>query len=386
MSSESLDEYRKVNTIIERDSTDATYKFALLRGAIEISREYSHFREEADDKVRYPLGLLIEKWILYYYPLVASEIFIPQKNGETFENSNNKQIQFRSRFSLVTTYYERNGGFSKFFSDYRRGQVPEDIHDAVLDLCRSLRTTITSMPMKHLGYSFAKSHYSVFEYTSPEIRFPGNEKISRESLIRYFGSYSISRDLDFVFQNFGGFISGENAVLFRWAQFCKNADKKSQVSFNDVLTTLTVLPVEERDTWNLIDYYLRRKEDGHPLTCIWSGKPIHGRNTLHIDHLLPFSIWKNNDLWNLFPSLSTVNSAKSDRIPSPDLLESRKEQIFGSWNCMSQLYPGQFTQEIRIDLLGQPWSDHWQDNAFRNLKEKCRYLIEDLGYEEWTYE
>jgi len=36
MPSESLDEYRKVNTIIERDSTDATYKFTLLRGAIEV--------------------------------------------------------------------------------------------------------------------------------------------------------------------------------------------------------------------------------------------------------------------------------------------------------------------------------------------------------------
>lgn len=101
MSSESLDEYRKVNTIIERDSTDATYKFALLRGAIEVSREYSHLREETADKVRYPLGLLIEKWIQYYYPLIASRTFIPQKNGEDVENSNNKQIQFRSRLNRV---------------------------------------------------------------------------------------------------------------------------------------------------------------------------------------------------------------------------------------------------------------------------------------------
>jgi hypothetical protein len=53
---------------------------------------------------------------------------------------------------------------------------------------------------------------------------------------------------------------------------------------------------------------------------------------------------------------------------------------------MNQLYPGQFAQEIRIGLLWQPWSNHWQLNAFRNLKEKCRHLIEDLGYEEWTYE
>ncbi len=31
-----LAEYRKINTIIERDSADAAYKYALLRGVIEV--------------------------------------------------------------------------------------------------------------------------------------------------------------------------------------------------------------------------------------------------------------------------------------------------------------------------------------------------------------
>jgi len=60
-----LDEYCNINSIIERDSTDATYKYALLRGTIEICEEYQHLGTEDGEKIWFPIGLLIEKWILY---------------------------------------------------------------------------------------------------------------------------------------------------------------------------------------------------------------------------------------------------------------------------------------------------------------------------------
>jgi len=37
-----LAQYRRINNIIERDSADATYKYALLRGVIEICQQASH--------------------------------------------------------------------------------------------------------------------------------------------------------------------------------------------------------------------------------------------------------------------------------------------------------------------------------------------------------
>jgi len=74
-----LAQFKQINAIIERDSKDATYKFALLRGAIEISQEYDHLQRDTGDRVEFPLGLLVEKWLLYYYPLIAGSDFIPQK-------------------------------------------------------------------------------------------------------------------------------------------------------------------------------------------------------------------------------------------------------------------------------------------------------------------
>lgn len=100
-----LDQFKSINTILTRDSKDATYKFALLRGAIEISQEYSHLKRDSGDRVSFPLGLLVEKWLLYYYPLIASHEFIPQKNGE--RETSHYQIAFGKSFDRVMDYFDK---------------------------------------------------------------------------------------------------------------------------------------------------------------------------------------------------------------------------------------------------------------------------------------
>ena len=58
--------------IIERDSKDATYKFALLRATIEIIQEHDNYKSVNEEGVSFPMGLLILKWIEYYYPFLAT--------------------------------------------------------------------------------------------------------------------------------------------------------------------------------------------------------------------------------------------------------------------------------------------------------------------------
>jgi hypothetical protein len=45
--------------IIERDSKDATYKYALLRGSIEIIQENDNYKRISGEMVSFPLGLLV---------------------------------------------------------------------------------------------------------------------------------------------------------------------------------------------------------------------------------------------------------------------------------------------------------------------------------------
>jgi len=42
--------------IIERDSKDATYKYALLRGTIELIQEHDQYKRVSGEEVSFPLG------------------------------------------------------------------------------------------------------------------------------------------------------------------------------------------------------------------------------------------------------------------------------------------------------------------------------------------
>jgi hypothetical protein len=383
-----LAEYQKINTIIARDSADATYKYALLRGVIEVCQQSSHLMEsdpDRADRVWFPLGLLVEKWLLYYYPIFAAPTFIPQKNGETEEQESGKSVSFRRHFLPVIEYYRERGGISVFYNDYFRGQIPAGVQPAFLALIRAIRSTITNMPMKHLGYSQAKEHYSVFDFDRPLPRLPGDRPIDRAYLIECAGRFSTSRDLCTVFSYFGSFISGEECLLKKWAAFTAEADKTKAVSEEWMLALLTTMPTTERAIADARGIYRSALDGEGGLHCVWSGRTIPSASEMHIDHLLPFSIWRNNDLWNLLPTLGSVNGKKSDRIPDPHFLKRRKEEIVGCWDLLHDRLPGRFEEEIRISLIGPraPWSD-WQDLALEHLAEKCTYLIEIRGYEAWA--
>ncbi|WP_128694039.1 HNH endonuclease domain-containing protein [Methanoculleus taiwanensis] len=379
-----LAEYRRINTIIERDSADATYKYALLRGVIEICQQSSHLREDDGDTVWFPLGLLVEKWLLYYYPIFAAARFIPQKNGETPDQDAGKVVSFRKHFMPIIVYYKERGGMSVFYNDYIRSSIPAEIQPAFISLVKEIRKTITQMPMNHLGYSQSKRPYSVFDYTRPLPRLPNDSPVDRPYLIEHAGRFSLSRDLCTIFEYFGSFISGEECLLKKWAAFTAAADKTRTVTEECMLSLLTAMPTTERAVADARSIYRSVFEEEGSLTCVWSGKAISSPDAMHIDHVLPFSVWKNNDLWNLLPTLASVNAKKRDRIPDRSRLESRRECIIEYWDLLHDRSPHQFEKEISVSLLGPyaSWTD-WQDQAFERMMHKCAYLIDIRGYEAW---
>jgi len=376
-----VNQFKKINAIIERDSKDATYKFALLRGAIEISQEYDHLKQESGNRIEFPLGLLVEKWLLYYYPLIASPVFIPQKNGER-ENSG-YGIAFRDSFSAVTQYYAERGGFSAFYNDYVNEHIPESISPDFRELVNNLKRTITTMPMKHLGRSVFQEDYSIFRYEGRQKRIPANTSLNQEMLVQNLGYFSFSKELYAVFQYFGSFISGEDSLLYKWAEFTKSASK-GEISVEFALEKLRTYPITERDVQVAKRFYEELFRRQGNLECVWSGEAIKTMNSIHIDHLIPFSIWKNNDLWNLMPVNAKVNSRKSDRIPSPEFIEERRDSLVQYWNLLMNTHPNMFQRGISLSLTGSPGSRaDLMDLAIERMKEKCEYLIEVRGYEAW---
>ncbi len=363
--------FYNISKIIERDSKTTTYKFALLRGVIDIIQDNSPYISFTENRVHFPTGLLIEKWILYYYPILESKTIIPQINGET-------NLAFENSFLKIISSYKGNNGFSAFYNDLKNKGIPKNLHSDFFELAKKLRDTITKMPMKYIGRSISNDYYSIFNFENGVLR-KGNSNIDIEFLIQNFGTFSIPTEYYEAFKILGSFINGQDSILFKWAEFSVNASRE-KLSIHKVLNEVLTSPITEREIKESKRIYKEILQKQGSVYCVWTGKKIVKYD---IDHLIPFSVWKNNDLWNLLPSNSTTNNHKRDKIPSPELIEKQKELILDYWEILNENQSQRFKKEIQVALLGNNAFNSWKETGIKQLQSSCDYLISKRGFEEW---
>ncbi len=334
-----LSNFKELNTIIRRDSKDTTYKFAPLKGVIEISQQYAHLKEETASEVIFPMSLLVEKWLLYYYPLIEGSQFFPQKNGELPDRG--RQIRFRADLRKITDYYHDKGGLSAFYEDYENGALPDEVRQDFLRLIKNVLHTITEMPMRHLGRSISIEEYSIFRFSRSNTP-PTKAKLDPVSLMSSLGRFSFRKQLFETFQYLGGFISGEDSLLCRWAKFTVDADRTGALTVESVLQRLRTFPETERIIARARNTYRNLFERMHCLECVWSGEKISELEDMNIDHVIPFTLRRNNDLWNLLPASRKTNQMKQDSVPSHNTIEARSGAIQHYWRALREDYPNEF--------------------------------------------
>jgi hypothetical protein len=359
---------KNINKIIERDNKTSTYKFALLRGVIDIIQSNSPFIKIEGERAILPMGLLIENWILYYYPILANKI--PQIYGK------NTQLQFETHLSEVIEFYAKKGGMSAFYRDIRSNGLA-DIQDFFTPLVKKMRKTIATMPMKYIGKSIYNEEYAIFKPNSDTRK---TTKIyDTHSLINYAGTFSIPLDYYEAFKLLGSFISGQNTLLFKWAEFSYEASGKS-IQKETVFEQMAEYAVVDRNITATKRIYSELLERQKKVFCVWTGKRT---SSIDIDHMLPFSVWKNNDLWNLLPAEKVINSEKSDKIPTPELIYRRQDIIFEYWDLLKSNYEFRFQKEIEFALIGNE-QKNWKETAIKQIQNNCEYLIESRGHTPWS--
>ena len=371
------DIYQNLLRILRYESKDTTYKFALLRGLIEISSESPHIKQEADF-VTAPFGLLVEKWVQYYWPIVEQDI--PQKHG----GEKTKPLAFRRIFKALTDVYSRRGGFAQFQHDYHNGRLSESDEAKYLELLQKLRQTIATMPMKHLGQSVFKGLYGIVKQpSSSKTSTPRVGQLTPGWVVQNFGNFELRRDYYEVFQKIGGLLLGTDAILYHWAEFTARIQKDpfTPEAFQKIFQTLTKTYQEDRQVKDAKICYLEAMRKG-PLLCAWCPTCLSAQ-TLDIDHVLPFSQTHNNNLWNLLPTCKKCNSAKSDGIPTPEFLKRRQDWILTCWQLEHSRYPEAFEQEVRYDLVGFEDPAFLTEVALQSLSKRCDFLIQERGYDPW---
>lgn len=363
--------FSNISKIIERDNKSTTYKFALLRGTIDLIQENSPFIEFKDDRVHFPMGLLIEKWMIYYYPIFDSIHRIPQINGVS-------NLAFETLLTKVVHFYKKRNRLSGFYNDLKRNGIPEEISPTVAALAQKLHGTLSKMPMYYIGRSLSQDYYSIFKPEIPK----STGKVSRmdsDFLVSNFGTFSIPKDYYDAFELLGSFIGGQDSILMKWAEFSVNASAK-ELPVEKVLGSLFQSPISERDSKASKDLFDKMLKDKGETACVWTGSKT---DKIEVDHIIPFAIWKNNDLWNLLPSLPKINNLKRDKIPTPRLIESQKSVILHYWELLNESFNTRFQKEIKISLLGNEDSNQWRSLAIQQMKDSCHFLIEKRGFDPW---
>lgn len=337
----------RIESVLNRDRKVATYKLALLRGLCDLSNgDDKLFNWASPGEVGIPLELLVERWLFYYWPVAASERFIPQIQAE----STSKPLKFRASLTELIHFYKPLGGLDVFAIDYRAGKLPSAAQTMLSKTWADIRSAIIGGPVKY------SEQGTMFRYDS--------------KLKNVFCDASLWQEFCLV----GYWI--RDALVLRWAELTIRF--ASNLSVGEVLDCLLIMPVIEREVAIARTCYISKL----PMNCVWTEQRINNSQQLAVDHVLPFSLWHNNFLWNLLPAHSTVNGHKSDKIPSVSLLNKRRDEIIFNWLQLSKHAPVIFDFEIGR-TLGNAAQQNWEEPLFNHLKRSCEYGIHIRGGDAW---
>ena len=343
----------RIESIINTDKKTATYKLALLRACCDIAqRESGRVAWHPDGRARLPMESLVERWTEYYWPIMASSRFVAQNQGEAPDCA--KPVSFRRSLTGLVDHYRSQGGYSAFTEDLRSS----DLEITEKQLWSPTRTAIRNAIIKGPVY-YAKGAADgsrPFEYDKQS------------------GSVLLSADLWREFSLLGHWI--RDSLLLRWAE---ETDRMSNgdIPVGDALALLLSDLQPERDQNRVRSAFLEIPG----LECVWSGKSLKPK-TLHIDHAIPFSLWRDNSLWNLLPADEKVNSSKSDKLPTLGLLRRRRDNIIGSWRTTNFGSPVRFANEAST-LLGRTPGTDWEQPLFQALMEAVEVTATRRGIERW---
>lgn len=345
-----------VESILNRDKKDATYKLALFRALAEIAQTQSHLAAYTPEgKVKIPLTTIAEKWILYYWPIFESELFIPQRTSES--PSGRMGVAIRKPLDVLIQHFQGAGGLTGFYSDWKSGRLEGDAERFFNRALRQFQSTIHTMPAKHAG----GGHYDVFQYD------PLDKSLTMD--------VALWRELCLM----GGWI--RDATILRWAEQTEIFAKGS-VRASLVIDRLLLAPDQGRNVTEAQKFFSSRSSR----PCVWSQRELNGIG-FAVDHAMPFSYWRNNDLWNLFPTSPQINAQKSDKLPTYRQLHGSRDIIIDYWRGLNDAMGARFEREAQTLIGREPFRHgNWETLLFSRFVEAFELTANQRGAERWQWE
>lgn len=348
----------QIESILNRDRKEATYKLALIRALAEIATQEARTAVwSGAGTVGVPVRRIAERWLLYYWPVLAHPNKIPQSRAEA---AGGKPLKFRSALSALIKPFEQQGahaGLTAWHLARTADQLDATAHAQLDKALRSIAETIRSGPVTFSGSGLGSGPVFSYNVASRLVIMP--TELWRE------------------FSLLGHWIA--DAVVVRWAALTQQIAHRQDIDAGDVLPLLLAKPEAARSTQLARTAYL----DAGVSSCTWSQRPLRG--TFAVDHAIPFALWGNNDLWNLVPADPRVNLSKSDKLPAAELLESSKPRIVTSWEVLRDRLPEAFDRQAQA-LSGEPLvkTGAWKEKLFSRFREAVEFTALQRGVERWS--
>lgn len=345
----------RVQSILAQDRKVATYKLALIRALCEIARTESHLVRWEGEVVRVPLWSIAVRWLTYYWPLLTAPRFVAQIRGET--EASRKPIKFRAALRQVAETATRGG-----LPEILRGL--EEDPGRFADLIGTIAHAVREGPVRYAGSGASP----VFRYEKPSrAEAHAGERTA-------LGWVVVPETVWLDLTRFDHWIV--DSVMLRWAHLTVAMNPAFTVG--DALHLLGDSLQSPRDTGEVTGLLLGALTS---LRCVWTGQTLGAR--WDVDHAIPYSVWGNNDLWNLLPAHPAVNNRKSDRLPSPRLIVARAAEVGEYWRLYREARGERFSLQIERALGCDPRRPGWEGAGVAGLVETVQKLAMTRGLPFW---
>ncbi len=357
-----------IRNIVVNDAKASTYKVGLLRTLLRIAEGHpGAVLEQTEHQVSLPMGLVALYWLKLYKPLL--------------DHYDIQQSSSRSGLGFV-----KANGWDKIRSinsnDFYIGACYLDTTTAQ-DIYRTLKdiaSVIKNMPARYITLPGTKNE--VFHVELERTQKPSGPLVLDHSFLTSLGRFYVPRDIWDALARFSIWI--EPALVNEWSQLMASyQSNQTRFSATDYLQALSWEHPER--TTSRVRKRVEQVLQSDSVQCCWSGRAIQ-RSGYAIDHAFPFARWPNNDLWNLLPTKPTINSAKSDKLPSTQTLRHAKELILHWWRQgWGEAQQDEFFTQANFALPNlSPKNRNFDDvfEAFALQRDRIKHLQQ---LQDWQY-
>ncbi len=278
--------------IIENMNNDNTYKLAWGRALIEIIYEH----KEEDCELVIPFVAIAEKMLKYYW------------NQTYFFNLK----QSPGKKPVVVQETEK---CIEFVKNKRKSNIPVWFDRAQEDLMTdpsfyAKRITKIAKTLKHdVSWRFKKVNKEEHDIY----------RLDLDQMTVTFSADEIVQLKDYAF-----ILS--QLLNYKWAQLLEKFNSAPKIALK--VKGISDAKIRRNNLTKFKNILLSQMKDGN-IIDFYTGQVLE-ENDISIDHVIPWSFMYSDDIWNLVITSKSVNSSKSNSIPSEEIirkLEQRNKEL-----------------------------------------------------------